>query len=433
MEVRTGLAIGGCVGVVVGLLGGRVWEVSVETPTEAVVAAPEKRAPLDGPERAEARLAEPPVTARSVGSRQDPAPDDEQPATSVRSVASEDALIGAALARYAEDEIAAGWSELRTDPIPADRARAGFAEFEDLVRVVPRALGRRLAQLQTERELAEGLVVTDDPIRLLESLAEPGVGPVPDLVRDPARFAALFRREHEVRFLDGTDLGARPDDSLEDGTVIRFPAGVFAVDRLLDHTDPFPAEVTLEGAGMDATLLVVSKLSARSALRKFAIRDCTAFSDRGQLIDLGGDPATVEFERVRFVGFDSGAGGSSMFGGKENALRMTDCLVEGGYGRLPGSGVLWKVRTDGFVARLERCEFRHVRMGLDHIRAGATIVFSQCRLQGVLDDVVAHAEALEGVFLEDCLVLPFDGERRDVPRRDLNDLFPGWQQAVGRR
>ena len=98
MEVRTGLAIAGALGIVVGVLGGRVWDVSAELPAEAVVATPEKRAPLDALERAGARLAESPVAVKSVSSREDPAPGDGQPVTSARSVASEDALIGPALA-----------------------------------------------------------------------------------------------------------------------------------------------------------------------------------------------------------------------------------------------------------------------------------------------------------------------------------------------
>jgi hypothetical protein len=85
------------------------------------------------------------------------------------------------------------------------------------------------------------------------------------------------------------------------------------------------------------------------------------------------------------------------------------------------------------LARFERCEFRLISIGLSRLRPGATVVFAQCRFPDVLDDPVADAERSRDVFLEDCLVVPYEGNTRSVQRRDLDELFPGWREELGRR
>lgn len=433
MANRSGI-VGLGVGIAAGVLGARAWSVLTHVPGDVVVAVSDpgqvEARPTGGaalavePQRAAAAL-----SAAGPGALESARDDLDDVAQDGGA-----ALVNDALRAHAESGIASGWAELRTDPIPADRAAEGLAEFEGLVRDEPRRIGRRLAELQTKRDAAEGRFATEDPIRLLRALAEPGVGPVPSLVRDAERFAALYRREHATSFVDGTGLGARPDDALGHGAVVTFPAGVFLVDHLMDHADPFPDEVTLQGAGVDATLLVIPELYTRSVLRSFAIRDCSVHTDDNYLFDLRTQPATLEFERVRFTGFDIGAGSSCLIGTRETALWMVDCLVEGGYGRSPAYGQLFSIDTPGFVARFDRCVFRRMWMGLGRANEGATLVLSQCKLEDVFDDPEADAEEQAGVFLEDCIVLRYPGRPyEEPPRRDLNDLFPGWRAALERR
>jgi len=79
--------------------------------------------------------------------------------------------------------------------------------------------------------------------------------------------------------------------------------------------DNYPRDVTMAGAGIDATMLVLGgDLGTRDSLRNFAIRDCTVHTNNHYLFDQRVKPAAVRFERVRVVGFDMGAGASCVFG-----------------------------------------------------------------------------------------------------------------------
>ncbi len=435
MQARAGLVIAAAIGLTAGLLAGQVWEVlagEAPRPAELATTSPGpgvERAPVEA--AGELRAPEPAPPAEPERRRVEDEP--AAPEGTSREAADDEVLIGPALERHAREGLAAGWAELRGDPLPDEREREGLAEFVQLVETEPRAIGRRLAELQTKRDVAEGTLALEDPIKLLKALAEPGVGPVLDLAGDPERFGELFRREHPASFAAGPRLPLQADEAVEDGTVVRFPAGVFELKTLMRHKHPFPRDVALQGAGMNATLLVIPELSTRGAVRSFAIRDCTVHTDDNYLFDLRLEPATLEFERVRLVGFDVGAGGSCLLGTKETAVRMADCIVSGGYGRNPRYGTLFDIRTPALLGRFERCTFQWMRIGLSRARPGATVVFAQCKFQDVYDDPVADAEDRTGLVLQDCLVVPYEGDMGAVPRRDLEELFPGWRAELGRQ
>jgi hypothetical protein len=241
------------------------------------------------------------------------------------------------------------------------------------------------------------------------------------LARDPDRFAALFRTRSAGAAVSGRDL--HEGDPLADGAVLDFPAGVFAVADLARGRTPFPRDITLRGAGMNLTLLVLDELSPRGALERFALEDCTVFADGG-IADVRAAPSVVSLRRVRLVGFDCGAGGSYAMNLDQGcALQALQCRFEGGYGSNPGGYANLMRNTSPLVARFDSCTFE--RMSLDHAQ-GSGVLFVGCVMNDMVDEP-------RGVELTSCSVslLPEDQRYSDeARRRDLNDLFPGWRERV---
>jgi hypothetical protein len=205
---------------------------------------------------------------------------------------------------------------------------------------------------------------------------------------------------------------------------------------------------------MDATLLVLQQdIYADKELQRFSIRDCTVFTDNHDLFDQRVAAATVLLERVRVVGFDMGAGSSCALGfsGSGLVLLVRDCRFEGGYGRHPEYGQLMDIRSPALIVRMERCRLDRLTLGADGLSSGSTLAFSQCTLTDLLDPQMRFAAAEQRLGYEETLRsspgLVFQGTTisffdnaawnlaptsREVPARDLNELFPGWKQALQR-
>jgi len=102
---------------------------------------------------------------------------------------------------------------------------------------------------------------------------------------------------------------------------------------------------------------LLDELSTNSEVRSLTFRDLTVDCSDNYLTDLrSGNPATIRFENVRVVGFDMGAGGSVMLAARRAAFFASGCRFEAGYGRSPGSGNLFRVRS-GLLARIEDSVF----------------------------------------------------------------------------
>ena len=111
--------------------------------------------------------------------------------------------------------------------------------------------------------------------------------------------------------------------------------------------------VAIVGAGMDRTQLRARSFSPNARLDRFELRDCT-FRSSCDAIDL--NTGVWRAERVRFVGFDCGAGGCGVFSVMRGAaLELVGCRIEGGYGRNPGDGCLFDVRTNALLAHFQDC------------------------------------------------------------------------------
>ena len=69
---------------------------------------------------------------------------------------------------------------------------------------------------------------------------------------------------------------------------------------------------------------------------------------------------------------------------------------------------------------------------IGNIPDGGTLVLRACTLRNMLDDPEELASEHPGVLLDQCSVERFmsDHTHWDTLVRDLNDLFPGWKEAL---
>ena len=265
---------------------------------------------------------------------------------------------------------------------------------------------------------------------LLESLED--VGPMTEYVADGEAFAGSFERAHPVTVRNAVSSLQDLGPSLADGVELQFPAGVYRLKGLMNVREgPFPRDVTVSGAGMDATLLVLRQdLNHRSRIRNLTLRDCTIHTDGNYLFDLRNEFGSMRLERVRITGFDMGAGASCVFKAPGTALYARGCRIEGGFGRSPGSGRLFDVRSDALLARFEDCWFDTVNLDSSQIRRGASVVYADCIMRNILDRSPQEAARPRNVLFPGTVIHYHDRDRGDSLARDLNDLFPDWKERI---
>ncbi|MBK7643667.1 MAG: hypothetical protein IPJ19_11585 [Planctomycetes bacterium] len=414
-------------------------------PSASTQALPREAQPASGVREAEPPLENVAPPRESVSTRE------AQAATEDTRSAVED-LIGPRLREYARQGIRTAWKESRSDEISDERLEFGMRDFESSVLSLPAAIGRRLAAERSREELLARDARTGGAFALLDKLSKTPT-PMLELATDPAAMQALLARASPETTVRAEGLGKSLAKQLESGKTYSYPAGVFPIELNFNGLQQVPQEVTIAGAGMDATLLVLSgDIFADKPLQRFSIRDCTVFTNNNYLFDQRGAPATVLLERMRVVGFDMGAGSSCALGFSSGGLVLLarDCRFEGGYGRNPAYGQLMDIRSPALVARMERCRVERVTLGADRLSADSTLLFSQCTLSDLLDPQMRFAAAEQRLAYEQALHakpgLVFQGTTIsffdnaawnlpltswDVPARDLNELFPGWQQALG--
>ena len=327
-----------------------------------------------------------------------------------------ESLFGPPLRAYAEAELARGWAEIRSDSMPPERFAYLVDSYIENLRITPAAWGRDEANAKNEDEGKAPVAETSDGGDWREMTDEARRA----LAADPARFAEIFRPRVSGRVHDGPTLAVGAP--LADGDVLRYPAGVFRVRDLAQGREPSPADVTLRGAGMDATLLVLDELDPRGALERFAIENCTVFAEQG-IADVRG--AIVALSRIRLVGFDCGSGGSCALSlDRDAAVSAADCRFEGGYGRAPVFATL--MNTSPLIARFESCSFERVSL-LFAVSRG--VVFASCSMNEML------WEQSEGPAYLSCRYSALPAEQRldENLRRDLDQLFPGWRAELDAR
>lgn len=333
------------------------------------------------------------------------------------------------LERYARDGITLAWKRIRSQPIPTATLDAGWQRFRDAVLALPDAIGTDLATTANHDDALAAALASSDAFGLLAQIKTSSVGPFQDLVRDAARFEALFAcASGGGPVLEGPALTR--ETNVPDGSELRYPAGVHRVDLSQLADARFPKCLAVRGAGMDRTLLVCETIRARSRVERIEISDATLHA--GYLFDLRRELATIVLDRVRIVGFDQGAGSSCAFATAGNALYVRDSRIEGGYGRAPSSGVIFDVRTPALLARFDRCVLSRLAIPARRLYERSTVVFVDCRFDDILEPDATFATPPNGLVFENCShtsALNDRADRTTTPKRDLNELFPGWEHA----
>jgi len=268
-----------------------------------------------------------------------------------------------------------------------------------------------------------------DLFELLAWLEPGGRGPVAELVDDGERFGRLFSARHPERWIEAGPYRKKLREPWIDGATLALEPGTWQLDGLDPPGVPLPEDATLAGAGMSTTLVVLGTLRPAGNVARFTLRDCTVFTDNRPLLDLEEGYAGLTFERVRFVGWDSGVGSAPLIRARGLALRMVGCEVLGGYGRDPGSGTLFQVPSAALLARLERCRFVATRTGIDSWHARASVSFVECAASDTTDRPAELVGDRAGVHLHGSVFRPLiEGAR--APHLELDELFPRWRERL---
>jgi len=306
----------------------------------------------------------------------------------------------------------------------AEVLEEGMDLFLEQTLALPAQIGRKLADLLSAAEQAakDGQVFA-----VLSRLENGSPGPLFDVVDSAKVFDQFFQRETGGPFLAG-ETALKSREPVADGATVSFPAGVFKLEDFGRYwRDHYPRDLTISGAGKDATLLVLqSDWSAYDTVRNLTLENCTIYADNNYLFDVSQPAMSVTVRRCRLTGWTTGAGSSCLFGTKALALRVIDSEITGIYNKYPAYGRLFDVRTNGLLARFENCtiEACHVFAGT---QTGATLVFVNCVMRNISDHqkkVPRHARLL-GSRIE-----WFEGEDRNALKRDLNELFPDWKKQI---
>ncbi|MEQ8766669.1 MAG: hypothetical protein RL885_22335 [Planctomycetota bacterium] len=319
----------------------------------------------------------------------------------------------------------------RRPAAPEKDVDALVAEFERQVLALPRELAGRFAEDQERIEKNERVVQSGEAVELMSRWASAQL----ELPADYDQARSIVDRVLTPRAprgrLSGLSLAAKSTkdrDALEidDGTVVEFPAGVFQVDTTSrTFREEWAKDVTIRGAGMDATLLQLEHdFSMRGNVERLRIEDLTLDGSRHGVFDLRTGSLVLDIERVRIVGFDRGAGGSNIFSVAESPslIRARQCRFEGGYGRSPGGGHLFRWSAK-LLASFEDCRFETFFLVLDDAsRTESRLLFQNCSFDRMRDD---FTKSHSGVQLRGSRIgEPFDPRKVSEYRRDLKELFP---------
>lgn len=293
------------------------------------------------------------------------------------------------------------------------------------------ATAEATARRQVETEIARERAFLEDAERggtmaLLRTLRTEKILPN-ELVSDAERFGALFERKTRGGTVDARTV--TKETELGDGDVLRYGPGRHAVlvGSWLNRMEPFPKDLLVEGYGMDQTVLVLDDdLSMRSEVHSLTFRDLTIHCNDNYLDRMRTAPYTLRLERCRVIGFDMGAGSSSMLSGRVGAFYATECRIEAGYGRSPGHGNLFDVRGM-LVARLEDCV---IGGPFGSIYRNGAVRFVRCRFEDMAPRSRSNIEREEkGRVFEDCTFdyLTQEEYQESRKKRPLTDLNPAWK------
>lgn len=334
-----------------------------------------------------------------------------------------DALFSGRLLQHHDREFRKGWASVRPDRVPDDVAAQGLEDFRTSVLTVSETLGRRAAEEKTEAEATQAAFEIGDGLIVLQAIADGGAV-LPPCEETSKLLDRIFEPRASGSSIDGTTLDPK-GPALRDGMVVEFGPGQFELKSrsLRDEDGKFPRDLTISGAGINATLVKFDELSPRGPVERLTIRDMTVDCGNNYLFDARRGGVTLDLRSVRIVRFDMGAGGSLIFGVNEGlVLRARDCEFLGGYGRSPGSGNFSRGAAKLF--HFDGCTFG--RIDLRDSRSGP-VHFPSCRFREFSRD--PHDMLPDATFSE-CVVEPLIGIQEYLDRtvQSLTEFFPGWQE-----
>lgn len=215
---------------------------------------------------------------------------------------------------------------------------------------------------------------------------------------------------------------------LEDDTTVLLGPGIHRWDAAKWQAK-FPEDLEFAGAGMDETLLRLSEIQSRG-VRNLTFRDLTIDCDDNFLTDVRSrDEVTIHLVRCRVVGFDIGRDESVMIAAEWAAVWAEQCRFEAGYGRSPGSGVLFRVRMGLFV-RMQDCVIRGPFKRIYDNDQTATYLFTSCAFEEMDPANPLNLEVPPPpVRYENCTIAysdPLPPKAKRV-RKKLTDINPAWK------
>jgi hypothetical protein len=324
--------------------------------------------------------------------------------------------------------------ELGEEPSPGrvtdalSRARRIRAEAEqqakDAEAIAAREIAAAIRQGQALREDLEH----GSALAVLRAIT-PGPFHPFELLEASEEFGRVFEARAPGLTVDGATLD--PAGSVPNGAILTYPAGVYSLrfDRLRPGEGP-TGDLTIQGAGMDKTLVRLGEPGAIRTVSNLTLRDLTIDTGNSELVDArGNDPVAIRLQRCRILGYDSGAGGSVMIRARTAALLAEDSAIEGGYGR-GGDGNPFRV--DGvFLARLDRCTIKGPIRSVYYANDYATYLFSDCQFADLAPSLRTAIESPpDGVRFERCTAAYLDEKEPRPPftpsRRNIADLGFDW-------
>jgi hypothetical protein len=88
------------------------------------------------------------------------------------------------------------------------------------------------------------------------------------------------------------------------------------------------------------------------------------------------------------------------------------------------------VRSDALLARFEGCLIDQVKLELRLIQPGATLAFVNCTLTDIMDRSKVEVREYPNVLFPGSKIEFYTGEWSETPRKDLNEIFPDWQERI---
>lgn len=298
------------------------------------------------------------------------------------------------------------------------------ADFEGLLTTPPG--GVRFDACTVADPLAAGDrgVARTDPSFLLAIAAAGGANGLRELTAFPAAFRALptdfdfepmFAEPQDAVVVDGSS--PAESDGRHAAVVARFSSGAF--DAQLPATE---GTLVVSGAGMDSTLL---RLRGSPRAKLVIYRDLSI--DASYASAVSSSTPLVAFSRCRLVAFDSGAGGSTALDHRgTGVIWLSDCRIDAGYGRSPGSGTAFGLSSTVAV----RADRTTIALGGDELcRSGLpTLKLVNSRVIGAKPGTVAGAQhwisAWPGTTVEE-VPAGFTPPREPRPLTDIN---PSWKK-----